>query len=157
MNYPKSHLISCYIGFEYKIFDKPKLQSISSANSKKQELILLPKKIQTSNLILNSLDNNVNEINHLNGAIGPIFMFEDVFSDDIIKKINELEEEYESFIYRNYDFSHISMMNKQCNIINCLSKMDSLKIEQNLFLYISPNVSYSYIYLKLPLTQISSL
>ncbi len=53
-----------------------------------------------------------NEINHLSGVIGPVMMFEEVFSSEVIKKIYELEEEYEMLLYRSCDFGHINISKK---------------------------------------------
>jgi len=143
MNFPKSHLFGYYIGFEYKfqeknktIFDSKKLDSNTIKTSSSSN-----KKYQSSKLFSQTSDHQ-NEINHLNGSIGTILMFDEVFPEEIQKKIIELEEEYELVLYRNYDYKHINLISKQYNIIHGLSKLDNLKIEQNLLLYISANVKF---------------
>ena len=62
--------------------------------------------------------------------------------ENSLKRIYDLEEEYEMILYREYDYKHLNLTNKQFQSLFYLADAKNIKMEQSLLLYISPNVKY---------------
>jgi len=142
MSYPKCKLFKGYIGFECKNLndinnDSRDVNNIENIMSSKKNIDIKPDKLLKSYKSTMKLEIK-DDINHFSGAIGPIIIFEEVFNKEINDKMFEMGENYEILLFRKYDTMHLNIKNAQA--FDYFVKLEKSKFEQNLFLFISPNV-----------------